>query len=63
MPYHKIVVVKDAPSYAVGGGGIGYFSLSDAATIAQQVGMILGAILVAATLLHRVIMIRRDTRK
>ncbi len=42
---------------------MGVSSLSDAATVAQQVGMILGALLVTATLVHRLIMIWRDIKK
>lgn len=42
---------------------MGISSLAEAATVAQQIGMILGALLVAVTLIHRLIMIRRDMRK
>ena len=54
---------KDIPSYTIGGGFMGISSLAEAATVAQQIGMILGALLVAVTLIHRLIMIRRDMRK
>ena len=57
------IILKDVPTLAVGGGFMGVSSLSDAATVAQQVGLILGAILVAATLVHRLIMIWHDTKK
>lgn len=57
------IITKDIPTLAVGGGFMGVSSLSDAATVAQQVGMILGALLVTATLVHRLIMIWRDIKK
>lgn len=57
------IITKDIPTLAVGGGFMGVSSFADVATAAQQIGMILGAALVAATLVHRLIMIWRDLKK
>lgn len=57
------IITKDIPTITIGGGFMGISSLAEAATIAQQIGMILGAFLVAATLIHRLIMIWHDAKK
>jgi len=57
------IITKDIPTLTVGGGFMGISSLSEAATIAEQIGMILGALLVAITLLHRLFIFWRDARK
>ena len=53
---------KDLPAYLVGFTGIG-LSLADISIIAQQLGVILGTILVLATLIHRLILIYKDLKK
>ena len=55
-------VADDIPAYAVGFTGIS-MSLADISAIAQQVGVILGAIVVLLTLVHRIILIRKDLKK
>lgn len=57
------IITKDIPTLTVGGGVMGVSSLADVATVAQQIGLILGALLVTATLVHRLIMIWRDIKK
>ena len=53
---------KDLPAYLVGFTGMS-LSLTDISTIAQQISVIIGAVLVLATLIHRLILIRKDLKK
>ena len=55
-------VADDLPAYVVGFTGIS-MSLADISAIAQQIGVILGALVVLATLIHRLILIRKDLKK
>ena len=59
----KQILTKDLPTITVGGGFMGISSLAEAATVSQQIGMIGGAVLVAVTLIHRLLMIWKDIRK
>lgn len=54
---------NDMTYLAIGGGSIVGFSLADISIVAQQIGVILGACLVAVTLMHRIYMFYRDTKK
>ena len=56
------IITKDLPTVTVGGGVMGVSSLAEAATAAQQIGMIFGAVLVIVTLIHRLLMIWNDIR-
>lgn len=50
----KQIVQQDGPPIAIGGGFIGMSQLlHDAASIASDIGLILGAVLVAVTLWQR----------
>ena len=55
--------VDSGLSYAGGAGLFGFASLADLATVAQQVGMILGCLVIFVKLLHDVIMLRKDFKK
>lgn len=55
-------MVDDVPAYAVGVAGMG-MSLADISTMAQQIGIILGAFVVLATLVHRLLLIYKDMKK
>jgi 3-phosphoglycerate kinase len=57
------IAQKDAFPLMVGGGSVAAFSLADIATVAQQIGVIGGAVLVFVTLAHRVYIFWKDTRK
>lgn len=57
------ILTKDLPTVTVGGGFMGISSLAEAATAAQQIGMIFGALLVIVTFAHRLLMIWRDIHK
>lgn len=54
---------QDILPLSVGGGFIAGSTLSDIATIAEQVGIILGACLVFVTLIHRIYIFWKDTHK
>lgn len=56
-------VIKDIPPLALGGGFIGYASFAKATEIVQQLGIWFGTALVLVTLLHRLYIFYRDTRK
>lgn len=51
---------QDIVPLSVGGGFLGISTLNDVATVAEQIGIILGAVLVAVTLAHRVYIFWRD---
>jgi hypothetical protein len=57
------ILEKDGVPLTVGGGVFAFSSLADLATTAQQVGMILGAMLVFVTLLHRIYIFWKDTKR
>lgn len=57
------VVQKDALPLTLGGGMIVFPSLSEVATKAEQIGMIVGCVLVIVTLSHRVWLWRKDIKK
>jgi len=57
------VFKQDIVPLSVGGGFLGFASLADMAEVFQQVGVILGTILVAVTLAHRIFMFWKDAHK
>lgn len=56
-------IKQDAIPLSVGGGFLGFSTLAEAATFAEQIGMILGCALVAVTLLHRLYLFWKDSRR
>lgn len=54
---------KDGIPLTIGGGSIVGFTLADVAETAQQIGVILGAVLVGVTLAHRIYVFYKDTQK
>lgn len=57
------VVQKDAVPITLGGGMIVFPSLSEVATKAEQIGMILGVVLLLVTISHRIWIWRRDIKE
>lgn len=61
-PVQKIIQ-KDGLPLVIGGGSVLGFSLADVATVAQQLGVIGGAILVFITIAHRLFIFWKDMHK
>ena len=63
-PEHQIQLAlkQDVIPLSVGGGFLGFSSLADTADFFQQIGIILGTVLVAVTLAHRLYIFWKDTR-
>lgn len=54
--------IKDIPAYGVSCGLIVLPNLADIATFAGQISMILGVLIGAVTLAHRLLLLCRDTK-
>lgn len=59
----QTIIKQDALPLSVGGATIFGMNLADLSTIFQQIGVILGTLLVAVTLLHRIYMFWKDVHK
>lgn len=56
-------IKQDIVPLSVGSGFIAGSTLSDIATVAEQIGIVLGAFLVFVTLIHRIYIFWMDTHK
>lgn len=56
-------VVQDLKAYTIGVGSMVGFSLADLSTVAQQIGVVFGALVVVVTFLHRFLLFWRDLKK
>ena len=60
MIEQKQTILDSGSSYLVGGGVFALANLADLATLAQQIGMILGAALVVVKLVYDLMKLKRD---
>jgi hypothetical protein len=63
MKEQEQAIAQDIKAYAIGAGSILGFSLADISEVAQQIGVICGAILVFVTLMHRILLFYKDLKK
>lgn len=55
------LIDKDGVALTIGGGTVAYSWLNEVATVAEQIGMIAGCLLVVVTLIHKIYNIIRKS--
>ena len=63
METEQTSMKQDIVPLSVGGGFLGFSSFADFAEFSHQIGFVLGMVLVAVTLAHRIFMFWKDAHK